>query len=96
MQFDPTCCPVCGIIVLLGEAEAHFFKELERLSQISAMSRERKYLFDKSHSVHPCFSSFGNSFLEENGHSSESGMPRGRWEVNLIDIQISLFFISSS
>ncbi|KAK6619863.1 hypothetical protein RUM44_006263 [Polyplax serrata] len=95
MSMDPTNCPICGIMVLLGEAESHFFKELQKLSDISATNREKKYLYDKYHDVQSCFGSFGNSSVaEENGHihhhhhtqhhshgSETPGILRGRWET---------------
>lgn len=81
LSLDPTSCPICGIMVLLGEAEAHFFKELEKLSHITGLNRDKKYLYDKYHEVQSCFTNFGNSTIEENGHGSDSGIPRGRWEV---------------
>lgn len=84
-SLDPTSCPICGIMVLLGEAEAHFFKELEKLTHLTTINRDKKYAIEKYRDVQSCFPTFGNSSSssssDDNGSLTDSGVPRGRWEV---------------
>ncbi|XP_073999586.1 E3 ubiquitin-protein ligase Rnf220-like [Rhodnius prolixus] len=39
---DPSCCPVCGQTVRIGELDSHFIQELEKLYKLSASGRQRR------------------------------------------------------
>ncbi|XP_014257791.1 E3 ubiquitin-protein ligase RNF220 [Cimex lectularius] len=39
---DPSCCPVCGLSVRIGDLDSHFIQELEKLYKISTTNRFRR------------------------------------------------------
>ncbi|CAH1393067.1 unnamed protein product [Nezara viridula] len=39
---DPSCCPVCGLSVRVGDLDSHFIQELEKLYKITSSNRSRR------------------------------------------------------
>jgi E3 ubiquitin-protein ligase RNF220 len=70
---DPACCPICGITIRIGEFEAHYLQEVERLMKLTIGPKGA----GPSSTQNSEFSPSGSETAVAGGTTAES-----RWEVS--------------